>query len=61
MNSVVVTVPIVFIAGITPTKYSVLYNILYKNQCMRASLATAICDNKQSDCLLSSSQRLFGL
>ena len=39
-----------------------LYRILLsKIQGIRASLATAIYDNKQSDCLLSKSQRLTGL
>ena len=36
-----------------------MYCILYKNQRIRASLATAIYDNKQSDCLLSRSQGLI--
>ena len=39
----------------------IVYRILYKNQRIRASLATAIYDNKQSDCLLSRSQGLIGL
>ena len=36
----------------------IVYRILQKMQRIRASLATAIYDNKQSDCLLSRSQRL---
>ena len=40
----------------------IVYRILYKNQRIRASLATAIYDKKnQSDCLLSRSQGLIGL
>ena len=39
----------------------IVYRILYKNQRIQASLATAIYDKKQSDCLLSRSQGLIGL
>ena len=39
----------------------IVYRILYKNQRIRASLAAAIYDKKQSDCLLSMSQGLIGL
>ena len=39
--------------------YSVSY--IVKKQRIRASLATAIYDKKQSDCLLSMSQGLNGL
>ena len=39
----------------------IVYRILYKNQRIRASLATAIYDKKQSDCLLSRSQGLIRL
>ena len=60
MNSVVVTCSIAFIAGITPTNYSVSY--IVKNSTHKSeSIATAIYDNKQSDCLLSRPQRLIGL
>ena len=31
----------------------IVYRIVYKNQRIRASLATAIYEKKQSDCLLS--------
>ena len=39
----------------------IVYRILSKILCIRASLATAIYDNKLSDSLLSRSQRLIGL
>ena len=39
----------------------IVYRIMYKIQRIRASLATANYDNKQSDCLSSRSQRLIGL
>ena len=52
---------IVFIAGITPTNYSGSYIVQKMQRVIRASLATAIYDNKLSDCLLSRSQRLIGL
>ena len=58
VNSVVVTVLCLLR---TLHRRIIAYRILSNIQLIRASLATAIYDNKQSDCLLSRSQRLIGL
>ena len=58
MNSVAVTVLYLLRAL---HRRIIVYRILSKIQRIRASLATAIYDNKLSDCLLSRSQRLIGL
>ena len=58
MNNVVVTVLYLLWAL---HRRIIVYHILYKKKHLRASLATAIYDNKQSDCLLSRSQGLIGL
>ena len=58
MNSVIVTVFYVLRAL---HRRIIVHRILSKMQRIRASLSTAIYDNKQSDCLLSRSQRLIGL
>ena len=58
MNNVVVTVLYLLRAL---HQRIIVYRILYKIKRIRASLVTAIYDNKQSDCLLSRSQGLIGL
>ena len=59
MNSVVVTVLYLLRAL---HRQIIVYRIYCKkNQRVRASLAAAIYDKKQSDCLLSRSQGLIGL
>ena len=58
VNNVVVTV---FYLLRALHRRIIVYRILQKNQRLRASLATAIYDNKQSGCLLSRSQGLIGL
>ena len=58
MNNVVVTVLYLLRAL---HRRIIVYRILQKIKRIRASLATAIYDNKQSDCLLSRSQGLIGL
>ena len=58
VNSVVVTVLYLLRAL---HRRIIVYRILSKMQRLRASLATAIYDNKQSGCLLSRSQRLIEL
>ena len=50
---------IVFIAGITPTNYSVSYKLLSNIQRIRASLATAIYGNKMLDQSLLRTNRLW--
>ena len=57
MNSVVVTV--LYLSRALHRRI-IVYRILSKIQRIRASLATAIYDNKLLDCLLSRSQRLIG-
>ena len=57
MNNVVVTV--LYLVRALHRRI-IVDRILYKIQRIRASLATAIYDNKQSDCLLSRSQGLIG-
>ena len=57
-NNVVVTV--LYLLWALHRRF-IVYRILYKIQRIRASLATAIYDNKLLDCLLSRSQGLIGL
>ena len=56
VNSVVVTV--LYLLRLLHRRI-IVYRILSKMQRIRASLATAIYDNKQSDCLLSRSQPIL--
>ena len=58
MNSVVVTV--VYLLQALHQRIVVCRILLYKMQRIRASLDTAIYDNKLSNCLVSRSQRLIG-
>ena len=57
MNNVVVVTVLYLLR--TLHRRIIVYHILSKIK--RASLAAAIYDNKQSDCLLSRSQGLFSL
>ena len=59
VNNVVVTV-LYFIAGITPTNYSVSY-IVNKSTHTSESSYGHLRKKQQSDCLLSRSQGLIGL
>ena len=58
VNNVVVVVTVLYLLRALHRRI-IAYRILYKNQRMRASPATAIYDNKH--CLLSRSQGLNGL
>ena len=59
VNNVAVTV--LYLLRALHRRIIVCRIVLYKNQRIRASLATAIYDNKQSDGLLSRSQGFVGL